>query len=65
MSAIRPGHLGVITHLRVPAKRLTGNALQLLNAAHAHAMQYEPTSLFPGLDIDEIHRKARARRFAA
>lgn len=36
-------------------KHPTGQMLGLLEAAHARAMKYEPTSQFPGVDIDRIH----------
>jgi len=29
----------------------------LRDAMHEHAMKYEPTSQFPGVDIDAIHHK--------
>lgn len=38
----------------------TGAPLCLLNAAHARAVLHEPTSEFPGLDIDAIYFKREA-----
>lgn len=31
--------------------------LRLMEAAHAHALKYEATTEFPGVDIDAIHHK--------